>query len=213
MKRNAIYGSIYHIQLQQEAKMTPEQIFKPQKTYFKDKKGLIFDMDGTLIDSMKYWFQTAGDDTSAYPSYKEYMLEKYNNVIEPKPYATEILTLIKENGIPVCIASDTPITLSGGFLKRSGFENLIDFYISSEDVGILKKDSARIFVAAAEKMGLTPADCVVFEDRVEYVKLAKAAGFTVVGVYDEESRDDMFEIKHYADDYVYNLAKLYKSLF
>lgn len=193
--------------------MTPEQIFDPKKTYFKGKKGLIFDMDGTLIDSMKYWYQKAGDDMSRYPSYREYMTDRYNNVIEPKPYALELLKLIKENGIPLCIASDTPIALSDGFLKKSGFDRLIDFYISSEDVGAHKIESPKVFFAAAEKMGLTPGECVVFEDRIDYIRPIKAAGFTVVGVYDEESRDDMFEMKHICDDFVFNLGKLYKTSF
>lgn len=190
--------------------MTPEQIFDSKKECFKNKKGFIFDMDGTLIDSMKYWYQRAGNDMSPYPSYREYMTEKYNTVIEPKPHALELLTLIKENGIPLCIASDTPIKLSGGFLKRSGFDRVIDFYISSEDVGAHKIDSPKIFFAAAEKMGLTPAECVIFEDRIDYIRQVKAEGFTVVGVYDEESRDDIFEMKYICDDFVYDLGKLYK---
>lgn len=193
--------------------MTAEQLFNPKKNYFKNKKGLIFDMDGTLIDSMKYWWQKAGDDMSPYPSYREYMTEKYNSVIEPKPYAYELLKLIKENGIPLCIASDTSIKLSGGFLIRSGFDKLIDFYISSEDVGAHKIDSPKVFFAAAERMGLTPADCVIFEDRLEYIKPLKASGFTVVGVYDEESRDDIPELKRICDDFVYDLGSLYKPSF
>ena len=189
------------------------ELLNPKKEYLKGKKAFIFDMDGTLVESMKYWNRSEENGVSDYPTPEAYITDKYDVDIEPKPYAIELLTLLHENNIPVCIASDTPIRISKGLFKRHDLLSLIDFYIDSEDVGTYKHDSPRIFLEAATRLGYAPEECVIFEDRLRYCKHAKAEGFAVVGVFDEESRDDTPEMQHVCDDYVYSLSKMMKSQF
>jgi beta-phosphoglucomutase-like phosphatase (HAD superfamily) len=52
---------------------------------------------------------------------------------------------------------------------------------------------------AARKLGTPPARCLVFEDALQAVRGAKAAGMTVYGVYDEASGERWEEIQRIAD--------------
>jgi beta-phosphoglucomutase len=56
-----------------------------------------------------------------------------------------------------------------------------DGIVTGDDVGP-KKPAPDIFLSAAAKLGLTPAQCVVVEDAVNGVQAAKAAGMRCLAV-------------------------------
>ena len=97
--------------------MTLYDVLGTKKEYLKNKKAMIFDFDGTLVDSMCFWRNRRGDDVSQYGTFADYLAVKYSAEVEPKPYAVELLKLLKENGVPACIATETPRFLSKGFLS------------------------------------------------------------------------------------------------
>ncbi len=59
----------------------------------------------------------------------------------------------------------------------------------------VRKMKPDIYLRAAEYLGTRPEETVVFEDVIHAIRTAKQAGFQVVGIYDEASKDDQEEVQ------------------
>jgi len=55
------------------------------------------------------------------------------------------------------------------------------------------KPDPEIFLKAADKIGMPPARCVVFEDAVAGIQAARAAGMKVVAVTTTRKAEDLHE--------------------
>ena len=68
-------------------------------------------------------------------------------------------------------------------LEATGLTGLFEIIITPHDVGPGRgKPAPDMFLLAAERMGVAPRECVVFEDAEPVVQAALAAGMAVVRV-------------------------------
>jgi beta-phosphoglucomutase family hydrolase len=106
------------------------------------------------------------------------------------PGVTEWLRQLREAEIPCAIASSTHRENITTTLEVLGFEDYFSVIVTAEDVKRGKPDP-EVFLTAARRLEVQPADAIVFEDALVGIAAAKAAGIPVVAVTTTEPREKL----------------------
>ena len=181
-------------------------------------KGAIFDLDGTLLNSLGAWadvdvrfFAKRGLDVPAdyFDSIKtidlkdaavltktKYHLadscedivkewlsmiaDEYAHNIELCEGAADFLHALHHRNIKLGIATSCSPELFVPCLAHHNVKDLFSAYaITREAKG---KEFPDVYLLAAERLGLAPCECAVFEDILQGIESAKRGGFYTVGV-------------------------------
>ena len=100
--------------------------------------------------------------------------------VEPIYGVSELIKSIHENNIKIAVASSSPINVIETIIKLFKLEKYFNVLVTGDEV-LRSKPSPDIFLLAAEKLGVKPIDCIVFEDSANGVLAAKKAGMKCVG--------------------------------
>ena len=112
----------------------------------------------------------------------EIYLELVPTQLEAFPGAVELVSTCRSAGLRLAVASSADEVKIVANLRQIGLPpNTWDGIVTGDDVGP-KKPAPDIFLSAAAKLGLAPAQCVVVEDAVNGVQAAKAAGMRCLAV-------------------------------
>lgn len=183
-------------------------------------RGAIFDMDGTLLDSMPVWdglsqryleqygvrvtnadyaalegttqLQGAQYFIDTYPclpmnaqqfvsGLDKLISARYAALAKPKGGVRRFLEGLQARGVCMAVATLTARKHAEKALRDHGLWDFFEFMLTIEDVGVSKREPD-IYVAAANKWGLSPMDCIVFEDAPYAAQTAHRAGFLVCGM-------------------------------
>ena len=172
-------------------------------------KAAIFDLDGTLLDSMGVWDQVDIDflGRRGIEVPDDYMTKvAYSTVVEAKPHAVEYLHLLRTSGAKLAVATSLPPALRDPAMAHVGIGGLFDEVVSVDDAGDVSKESPDVYLLAAERLGVSPADCTVFEDLLVGIKAAKSVGMTVWAMNDDSSAGDWAEICEVSDGVLFDFS-------
>ncbi|GAA4091383.1 HAD family phosphatase [Actinomadura miaoliensis] len=101
--------------------------------------------------------------------------------VAPVPGAVELVRALHEAGVPMAVVTSAQRPYAEALLDDLGILELPAATVTAGDVATGKPDPEG-FLAAAEMLGVPPADAVAFEDAPAGVAAVKAAGMTCVGV-------------------------------
>lgn len=132
---------------------------------------------------------------------------EYRHNIFLKPYAAEYLTYLKNNGVKTALATASPKMLYEPVLRHNHVYGLFDAFCTTEEAG-RSKDYPDVYLHAASKLGVSPDECVVFEDVLKGIVSAKNAGMTAIGVYDRYSAEDIVTLRAAADRFIMDFSEM-----
>ena len=101
--------------------------------------------------------------------------------LSPLAGLDRLLTTLAANGIPVAIATSGPADNVAHTLAELGLAERVTVIVRGDQVP-RGKPHPDIFLAAAERIGVPPAECIAFEDSPMGVAAARAAGMACVAI-------------------------------
>lgn len=207
--------------------------------------GAIFDVDGTLLDSMGVWYGVTEQyfdengrilspetgalfqdmtlsESTAYmhdvigfsqsperiaADLERMIAKEYEENIPLKPYAEKYLRALQERGVQLAVATSGYAHLWRAAFERLGILQFFKTCAFSHEVGV-NKSNPDVYLLAAQRLGVEPSECTVYEDILAGIVGAKKAGMHTVGVYDASNGADAREIMRRADRYIESYAEL-----
>jgi HAD superfamily hydrolase (TIGR01509 family) len=122
------------------------------------------------------------------------------------PGVDDAFAAISEAGRRSAVASSSSIGWVERHLKRLDLWTEMSAVATRTDVGVERtKPAPDLFLLAADRAGVSPAECLVIEDSRHGVRGAKAAGMTVVAVPNRITTGQDFEA---ADQIVGSVAEI-----
>ncbi|MDL2230430.1 HAD family phosphatase [Alistipes sp. OttesenSCG-928-L06] len=101
--------------------------------------------------------------------------------IEPAPGLIDLLKDLKAKGAKIAVGSSGPLVNVEFVLERCGIGSYFDA-IANGDMISKGKPDPEVFLLAAQLLGKTPEECIVFEDALVGIEAGKRAGMTVIAM-------------------------------
>jgi len=112
----------------------------------------------------------------------ELYLDVIRGRLHPVPGAVELVRELRVNGFRTAIATSADRVKLDANLREAGLvEEDFDAVLTGLDV-VRKKPFPDIYLEAARRIGVAPADCLVIEDAIEGIRAGKEAGSTCIGI-------------------------------
>ena len=112
---------------------------------------------------------------------RQYILD--NGKVEYKKGAKELIKFLKKNKVKIGLASGTSRGLVEHHLNELKIMEVFDAIVAGTEIEN-GKPAPDIFLLTAEKMGVKPEDCFVFEDSENGIRAGVTAGMKTIGVPD-----------------------------
>ena len=124
----------------------------------------------------------------------------YEPNVEPIWGLVEFINNLKNNGAKLGVATSAPYANLELILNKVPIREILGSIMASEDVKKHKPDP-EVYLTSAKNLGISPDQCIVFEDSFSGVSAALNAGMKVVGVLTSHTKEELPPCNLYIDDY------------
>ncbi len=165
------------------------------KTMF-ESRGIPFDTDAylnyvdgrTRQDGVRAMMPHANEAviTAAADQKQALFVDRLTDGLKVFESSIRLVNRLSEAGIQMAVASSSANIKS--ILVQAGIHDRFGSIVSGSEIAN-GKPHPQIFLTAAQQLGLTAEECVVFEDATSGVQAAKSGGFYCIGVDRNEQPD------------------------
>ncbi|HWW39711.1 HAD family phosphatase [Pedobacter sp.] len=196
-------------------------------------KAVLFDLDGTLIDSEYFHFEcwneilktfsyemTYADWLKGYagfplPVNSKNIKEHYQldislqelmawrermsmtgletKTINLMPYALDTLRFFKEEGLKLGLVTASPQFEVDLIFKRNNLADFFDVMVTRSDV-VNSKPDPEGYNLCVSKLGVEKEECIAFEDTINGLRAAKAAGLVCYAIQQDETQHEKLSV-------------------
>ncbi len=144
----------------------------------------------TLVQIYDAWFSGPLADSQSLLTERLNEYESQMNY-DYIPGFEEYIRKLRQQGIKTAVVtSSNQPKMKAVYAKHPGFKSLFDAILTSEDFERSKPDPD-CYLKAAERFGVEPKNCVVFEDSFNGLKSGRAAGMYVIGLATTNAAEDI----------------------
>lgn len=142
---------------------------------------ILLELGGLQVSQQQFdsWLAEKNED------YLSYINEMDSSEILPD--VTKVLNYLKDRQIPMALGSASKNARP--ILEKVKLLPYFNTVVDGNEVSKAKPDP-EVFLRAALDLGVSPEDCVVFEDAVAGIEAANLAGMTSIGIGDPEILGD-----------------------
>lgn len=164
---------------------------------------------------LKYFLkrEIIGDEFNLMEFEKEAL---FRQLYEPEVIAIDglldFIDDLKTNGIKTGIATSAPVENLELILSKLPLADKMQSLLSSADV-THHKPNPEVYLKSAVNLGISPENCVIFEDSHSGVTAGKAAGAKVIGVLSTYKKEELPVCNDYIVNYKGLSYQQIKSLF
>ncbi|MEU2585406.1 HAD family phosphatase [Streptomyces avermitilis] len=130
---------------------------------WKERYGIEVPLDGLLADMNRRYLALARASTPVYPEMRKFV------------------ELLAGEGVPMAVASGSSPEAIEAILTGTGLATWLTTVVSADEVA-QGKPAPDVFLEAARRLGVSPANCVVLEDAVPGAAAAHAAGMRCIAI-------------------------------
>jgi mannitol-1-/sugar-/sorbitol-6-/2-deoxyglucose-6-phosphatase len=146
-----------------------------------------------LDDIVEHWRSRYPWDSPSSQEVEDRVVKRLMQLVDesgsPMAGAESLIAMISGTGLPMAIASSSSTIIIQAVVRKLGIEDhMTEIHSAEEETH--GKPHPGVYITAAKKLGVAPADCLTFEDSVNGVLAAKAARMKCVAVPDPRMRDD-----------------------
>jgi HAD superfamily hydrolase (TIGR01509 family) len=133
------------------------------------------------------WYGLEGELADLTNEYGALRLAAIKEGLPAMPGAFEIIEWAREHGIPRALATSSMRSHADVGVAAAGITGLFTAEATGDEVEN-GKPAPDLFLLAAERLGVEPSCCLVFEDAPAGVQAARAAGMEVVWIPNDHTR-------------------------